>query len=53
MQDAHGCMLVVTLFMVYFIEFLYQLVLQDSLHRPRTCSLSFLRAPRGGGGVNR
>jgi hypothetical protein len=42
MHDAYGCMLFATLFMVYFSEVNYKLVLQDSLHPPRTCSLSFL-----------
>jgi hypothetical protein len=41
-RDAYGCMLLATFFIVYFSEVNYKLVLQDSLHRPRTCRLSFL-----------
>jgi hypothetical protein len=32
MHDAYGCMRFATLFMVYFSEVSYKLVLQDSLH---------------------
>jgi hypothetical protein len=42
MHNAYGCMLFAKFLTVYFLEVSDKLVLQDSLHRSRTCSMSFL-----------